>query len=77
MSEPTMPVPASWFRREWVCKVVESGYHNGAHCSPNDPHSLFEWGCGYYWRASFSDQRWNTLQKQLRMEKESRCESGE
>lgn len=68
MSEPTMPIPASWFRREWVCKAHE--LENWDPCSPEDPRcSPSYWGCGYYWRASFSEQRWNTLQKQLRMER--------
>lgn len=74
--EPTEAIPAAWFRREWVCKVVDSGYHNGAHCTPNDPHGGL-WNCGYFWRASFADNRWNTLQKQLRMERKAKCDSGE
>lgn len=33
--------------KRWVCGVVRSGYHNGAGCSPEDPHR--GWGCGYYY----------------------------
>lgn len=29
----------------WACVVVESGYHNGARCTPDEPHA--DWGCGY------------------------------
>ena len=36
--------------RQWVCWVVESGYHNGCHCYPSDPHHD-GWGCGWYWKA--------------------------
>lgn len=32
--------------RRWVCYVVRSGYHNGAHCTPRDPHGA-TWNCGY------------------------------
>jgi hypothetical protein len=34
----------------WVCGVVRSGYHNGAQCRPQEPHS--GWGCG--WRCELS-----------------------
>jgi len=30
-----------------VCNVTRSGYHNGAGCSPRDPHNAAVWGCGY------------------------------
>lgn len=70
MPEPTEAIPAAWFRREWVCKGVEKGVLiPQAECTPDTPHDhpLDNYGCGYFWRASFSDARWNTLQKQLRM----------
>jgi hypothetical protein len=34
----------------WVCQVVRSGYHNGAHCRPDEPHR--DWGCGYRYELS-------------------------
>jgi hypothetical protein len=37
------------FERRWRCGVTASGYHNGAGCSPGDPHD--GWGCGYRWMA--------------------------
>lgn len=45
--------------RRWVCVVVRSGYHNGAHCSPRDPHSAEAWGCGYRTecRISLTDEQ--------------------
>lgn len=41
------------FSRHWVCQVVRSGYHNGARCSPSDPHE--GWGCAYRWESSLPD----------------------
>lgn len=37
------------FERRWRCGVTASGYHNGAGCTPGDPHG--DWGCGYRWIA--------------------------
>ena len=34
----------------WVCAVVRSGYHNGAGCSPRDPHE--DWDCQYRYETS-------------------------
>jgi hypothetical protein len=36
--------------RRWICEVVDSGFHNGAHCDPRDPHP--GWDCGWYWRST-------------------------
>ena len=77
-NEPTEAIPAAWFRREWVCKWVENGEgERGSECSPDHHPCHPSHGCGYYWRASFADNRWNTLQKQLRMERDAKCDSGE
>ncbi len=38
-------------RHRWVCGVVASGFHNGAHCTPDDPHGG-RWGCGWHWTSS-------------------------
>jgi hypothetical protein len=67
-NEPTEPVPAAWFRREWVCKTPESW-----ECTHNDRHDANR-GCGYYWRASFSEQRWETLQRTQRIARERELE---
>jgi hypothetical protein len=47
------------FRRVWRCNVVASGYHNGAHCTPDDPHG--GWGCGYRHVAVLTDEQWDRL----------------
>jgi hypothetical protein len=36
--------------RRWICEVVDSGFHNGAHCTPREPHA--GWSCGWYWRST-------------------------
>ena len=41
---------AALFERRWVCRVVSSGYHNGCHCTPGDPHGE-DWNCGWRWVA--------------------------
>jgi hypothetical protein len=43
------------FTRHWVCYVTRSGFHNGASCTPVDPHE--EWGCGFRTEASFTDEQ--------------------
>lgn len=44
----------------WVCTVVASGFHNGAPCTPDEPHGG-NWSCGWFYRlrtrASSSDSR--------------------
>jgi len=35
------------FHRFWRCEVFSSGYHNGAKCTPDDPHG--GWSCQYMW----------------------------
>ena len=37
--------------KRWICEVVRSGYHNGAHCSPVDPHE--GWNCGYFYEYTY------------------------
>lgn len=54
-----MTVPESVFARRWVCNVVRSGYHNGAFCTPDEPHR--EWGCGFRWESSLTDVEMETL----------------
>ncbi len=49
----------SLFDHRWVCGVVRSGYHNGARCSPDDPHE--GWGCGMRLEVSMSDSPKNRL----------------
>jgi hypothetical protein len=44
------------FERRWVCRVVSTGYHNGAGCDPSDPHGP-DWRCGYRWSASLTDKQ--------------------
>lgn len=46
MSEATVQAT---YRRYWRCEVHSSGYHNGVHCDPSDPHG--GWNCGYAWIA--------------------------
>jgi hypothetical protein len=48
----TIPDFLRWplYERKWVCEVVRSGYHNGAHCRPSDPHGT-DWGCSAQWVA--------------------------
>jgi hypothetical protein len=36
----------------WRCEVVSSGYHNGARCSPKEPHG--GWNCGWAWTSTIS-----------------------
>jgi len=36
--------------KRWVCEVQSSGYHNGATCSPDDPHE--GWRCEYRYEFS-------------------------
>jgi len=36
------------FEKRWRCDVVASGFHNGAHCDPDDGHDD---RCGYRWVA--------------------------
>jgi hypothetical protein len=48
-------VPLTAFSRHWVCYVVRSGYHNGAKCTPLDPHD--DWSCGYRTEASLTDEQ--------------------
>lgn len=38
----------SRFERVWDCEVVRTGYHNGAVCTPGEPHG--GWNCGYVWK---------------------------
>ena len=38
------------FERRFICRVVSTGYHNGAACNSNEPHGA-DWRCGYYWTA--------------------------
>ena len=49
--------------RRWVCYVVRSGYHNGAHCNAREPHDQ-SWGCGYRseLRVSLTDEQVEQLQ---------------
>lgn len=48
------------FQRRWRCGVHDSGYHNGVHCTPGDPHD--GWGCGYRWTAGpLTDDHARTL----------------
>lgn len=35
---------------EWVCMVVHTGFHNGAGCSPEEPHGD-DWECGWHCHA--------------------------
>jgi hypothetical protein len=44
------------FTRRWVCRVVSTGYNNGAGCDPSDPHGP-AWRCGYFWQASLTDKQ--------------------
>lgn len=44
------------FERRWDCRVVSSGYNNGAGCDPGDPHGA-DWWCGYRWSASLTDKQ--------------------
>lgn len=44
--EPVVPELAALFERRWRCGVVASGFHNGALCSPSDPHDN-SWDCGW------------------------------
>jgi hypothetical protein len=37
---------------KWVCGVVRSGYHNGAKCTPSDPHDP-SWKCAYRYELSY------------------------
>ena len=55
----TFPLLRDSFIRRWVCQVVRSGYHNGAHCTPDDPH--YDWGCGYRVEASLTDEQWKAM----------------
>lgn len=49
-----------YFHKEWVCRVQESGLHNGCSCGPDDPHDT-GWLCGWKYRASFTEETWNAL----------------
>ncbi|MGH3518828.1 MAG: hypothetical protein ACRDQ7_15700 [Haloechinothrix sp.] len=42
--------------RNWVCNVVRSGYHNGAHCGPREPHTG-EWRCGWRYELAVGFRR--------------------
>jgi hypothetical protein len=52
-------IPASVLYKHWVCEVVRSGFHNGAMCSPSDPHD--DWGCAYKHEASMSEAQFKRL----------------
>lgn len=45
--------------KRWVCEVVRSGYHNGAGCSPKDPHG--EWNCCYRYEISLTQEQYDRL----------------
>lgn len=49
-----MEIPDASLVRRWVCAVVRSGFHNGAHCDAYDPHDK-AWGCGYRTEVSLTD----------------------
>lgn len=36
-------------RKVWSCGVFDSGAHNGARCTPEDPHGGW-WRCGYKYK---------------------------
>lgn len=46
------------FERRWDCRVVSTGYHNGASCEydKEDAHGA-PWNCGYRWSASLTDKQ--------------------
>lgn len=48
-------IPKDQLTLRWVCQVVRSGYHNGAQCSPGEPHDHDYWGCE--WRMELSISR--------------------
>lgn len=48
-SNPAVTVRAL-FERRWRCEVFSSGFHNGATCTPGDPHGG-RWSCEYRWIA--------------------------
>lgn len=73
LSEMSMTVPTSsepaedrlrWlldrFTRRWVCQVVRTGFHNGARCSPDDPHDP-SWRCGWRNEASLNDDQMKVI----------------
>lgn len=46
------------FERRWVCRVVSTGYNNGASCEDDkdDPHGP-PWNCGWRWQVSLTDEQ--------------------
>lgn len=55
--EPTIAeLIRSVFHKEWVCVVVDSGFHNGARCTPEDPHGG-TWQCQWQYRAVMTEER--------------------
>lgn len=55
MPKKAFIVPEDAFRHYWRCVVVTSGFHNGAYCSPDDPHDASTWGCGYVYSLTVRD----------------------
>lgn len=45
--------PTARIYRHWRCSVVASGFHNGARCTPEDPHD--GWPCAFVWQS----HRWS------------------
>lgn len=41
-------IPKEVLYRRWVCEVMRSGFHNGARCTPDDPHGG-RWQCAWYY----------------------------
>ncbi len=50
---------SEYFTRRWVCEVVRSGYHNGAGCSPKDPHG--DWNCCYRYEISMTEAQYEAF----------------
>lgn len=46
------------FERRWDCRVVSTGYNNGASCEDDkdDPHGP-PWNCGWRWQVSLTDEQ--------------------
>jgi lysozyme family protein len=56
-------VPMHHFARKWVCMVVRSGYHNGAACTPDDPHGSTVWGCAYRYEVTYREATFAQLER--------------
>lgn len=58
------------FRKVWRCHVLRSGYHNGATCTPDDPHGP-GWNCQYVYEAILTIKQYANFERRIATEVEA------